>query len=243
MDAAQSTHRILIIATNADRFEKVGFRTGLWLSELTHFWDVAGDAGFTLDIASPAGGTIPLDPESLMLTQMSDAVGVKGRLARHYKDPEFMRLLDDTPAVADIDPARYDAIYLTGGHGVMFDFPASASLADLIAQFSETGKIVSAVCHGPCGLLDVRLSTGRHLIDGKHVTGFSWAEEIAAKRSDAVPFSLEDELRKRGASYSKAKVPFLSHVVTDGRLITGQNPRSAPDVAEAVVKALNVGHA
>lgn len=229
---------ILIVATNADRFEKVGFRTGLWLSELTHFWDVADEAGFTMDVASPSGGKVPLDPESLLLTEMGDAVGIKGQLAKRYEDPEFMSLLDNTTAVADIDVSQYDAIYLTGGHGVMFDFRGSP-LAELVARFYDAGKIVSAVCHGPCGLLDVQLSSGAALVDGKEVTGYSWAEEVAAKRDDAVPFSLEEELQNRGGTYSKSKVPFKSHVIEDGRLITGQNPRSAPDVGEAVVNALN----
>jgi putative intracellular protease/amidase len=230
--------KILIIATNADRFERVGFRTGLWLSELTHFWDVVEEAGFLMDIATPLGGKVPLDPESLLLSEMGAAVGVKGRVAKRYEDPEFMRLLDDTAAVADVDDAAYDAIYLTGGHGVMFDFRGSP-LAELVARFYEADKVVSAVCHGPSGLLDARLRSGAALVDGKQVTGYSWTEEIAVKRHHAVPFSLEDELQKRGGTYSTSKVPFTSHVVVDGRLITGQNPRSAPDVAEAVVHALH----
>ncbi|WP_159795133.1 type 1 glutamine amidotransferase domain-containing protein [Puerhibacterium puerhi] len=232
------SRRVLIVATNAHRFERVGFRTGLWLSELTHFWDVVEDAGFAMDIASPSGGKVPLDPESLLLTEMGSAVGVKGQLAKRYEDPDFMRLLDATTAVADVDAAQYDAIYLTGGHGVMFDFRDSP-LAELVARFYDAGRVVSAVCHGPCGLLDVQLGSGGALVDGKQVTGYSWTEEVAARRNDAVPFSLEEELQRRGGRYSKSKVPFRSHVVEDGRLITGQNPRSAPDVAEAVVKMLN----
>jgi putative intracellular protease/amidase len=126
---------------------------------------------------------------------------------------------------------------MTGGHGVMFDFPKSTALADLTARFYENGKIVSAVCHGPCGLLEVKLN-GRYLVDGRKVTGFSWTEEVAAKRDHAVPFSLEDELRKRGAEYGRALMPFAKHVVEHDRLITGQNPKSAHAVGEAVVKRL-----
>lgn len=234
-----TTKRILIIVTNTGEFEKVGFRTGLWLGELVEFWDVAEEAGYQMDIASPAGGKIPLDPESLMITQMGDAIGVNSSVAKRYEDKAFMNQLDTTLNVADADAAAYDAIYMTGGHGVMFDFPESTALAELTARFYESGKIVSAVCHGPCGLLNVTLNTGEHLIKGKDVTGYSWNEEIAAKRKDAVPFSLEEELQKRGASYSKALVPFKAHVVEDGRLITGQNPSSAKGVGEAVVKKLH----
>ncbi len=120
----------------------------------------------------------------------------------------------------------------------MFDFPKSVTLAKLTAEFYESNKVVSAVCHGPCGLLEVKLSNGEHLIKGKNVTGFSWNEEVMAKRDHAVPFNLEEELQRRKAKYSKALVPFNSHAVEDGLLITGQNPRSAHAVGKAVVKKL-----
>ena len=231
-------NKILIIVTNAGEFEKVGLRTGLWLGELTHFWGAAEAAGYQMDIASPSGGKIPIGPESLVMTELGAAVGLKGDLGRRYEDRAFMNLLDNTPKVSDVDPAAYDAIYMTGGHGVMFDFPNSAPLAELTARLYESGKVVSAVCHGPCGLLEVRLSTGDYLVKGKKVTGFSWNEEIVAKRTHAVPFNLERELKRRGGKYEKALVPFKSHVVEDGRLITGQNPGSAKDVGKAVVKKL-----
>jgi putative intracellular protease/amidase len=131
----------------------------------------------------------------------------------------------------------YDAIYMTGGHGVCFDF-RNPDLARLTAAFWEAGKIVSAVCHGPAGLLEVKLTGGDYLIAGKDVTGFSWNEEVKASRDDAVPYNLEEELQKRGAKYGKAWMAFSSHVVEDGNLITGQNPASAAAVGEAVVKRL-----
>lgn len=232
------TNKILIIVTNSDLFEKVGYRTGLWLSELVEFWDVAEEAGYKMDIASPSGGKAPLDPESLLITEMGDAIGLRGSLSRRYEDKAFMNLLDDTLKVSEVDPVAYDAIYMTGGHGVMFDFPKSASLAKLTARFYECGKIVSAVCHGPCGLLEVKLSGGTYLVSGKEITGFSWKEEKLANRDEAVPFNLEEELQKRGGRYSKAMLPFSSHVVENGLLITGQNPKSAKNVGQAVVRKL-----
>lgn len=165
-----ATNRILIIVTNSDQFEKVGYRTGLWLSELVEFWDVAEEAGYKMDIASPSGGKVPLDPESLPLIEMGDAVGLKGSLSQRYEDKAFMSLLDSTLKVSDVDPAMYDAIYMAGGPGVMFDFPKSTSLAELTAGFHEAGKIVSAVGHGSCGLLEVKLSDGTYLVEGKEVT-------------------------------------------------------------------------
>lgn len=233
-------NRILIVVTNVGEYEKVGFRTGLWLSELTHFWDVAEQAGFRIEIASPAGGYVPIDPESLMLQEMGHMVGIEGKVHKHYADRAFMNRLVDTMPVADADPAAFDAIYLTGGHGVCFDFPKSEALAKVTAAFYELGKIVSAVCHGPAGLLEVRLSGGDYLINGKNVTGFSWKEEQLAKREQAVPYSLEEELKKRGARYGKSGIPFKSYVVEDGLLITGQNPASAAAVGEAVAKRLNL---
>jgi putative intracellular protease/amidase len=205
---------------------------------LTHFWEVAEEAGYRMDIASPSGGKIPIDPESLLMTELGDALGLKGDLAKRYEDKVFMNLLENTLKVSDVDASAYDAIYMTGGHGVMFDFPHSQPLADLTAKFYESGKIVSAVCHGPCGLLEVNLSNGEPLVKGKDVTGFSWTGEVIAKRDHAVPFSLEEELKKRGGKYSKALIPFKSHVIEDGLLITGQNPGSAHAVGQAVVRKL-----
>jgi putative intracellular protease/amidase len=231
-----AANRILAVVTNVGEYEKVGYRTGLWLGELTHFWDVAEVAGFTLDIASPSGGYVPIDPESLMLQELGHAVGLGGPVHKRYEDRAFMDRLKDTTRVADADVAKYDAIYLTGGHGVCFDFRSQA-LAELTARFWEAGKVVSAVCHGPAGLLEVKVG-GEYLVKGKDVTGFSWTEEGLAKRDKAVPYNLEDELKKRGAKYGKATLPFVSHVVEDGLLVTGQNPASASGVGEAVVKKL-----
>ncbi len=231
-----ATNRILTIVTNVGEYEAVGYRTGLWLGELTHFLDAVEPSGFVCDIASPSGGYVPIDPESLMLQELSHAVGLGGPVHRRYEDRAFMDRLKDTVRVADADAARYDAIYMTGGHGVCFDFD-SPDLASLTAKFWEAGKVVSAVCHGPAGLLEVTVG-GEYLVRGKDVTGFSWAEEGLAKREKAVPYNLEEELKKRGAKYGKSGIPFKSYVVEDGRLITGQNPASAAAVGEAVAKKL-----
>lgn len=226
------TNKILVIVTNAGEYEKVGYRTGLWLGELTHFYDYVTENGFEVDIASPSGGFVPLDPESLAHDVLSE-LGTDQR----YHDRQFMDLLENTKNIADVNAEDYDAIYFTGGHGVMFDFGGD-DLGKLTAKFYETERVVSAVCHGPCGLLNVPLSNGEPLVKDKNVTGFSWPEEEAAQRADAVPFSLQDELKQLGASYSTAEKPFETYVVEDGRLITGQNPGSARAVAEAVVKRL-----
>lgn len=230
--------KILIVVTNADQYETAGYRTGLWLGELTHFYDVVTEAGAEVVLGSPAGGKIPIDPESLLFSGIGESMGIEGPVSKRYQSREFMRLLDDTAKLADLAPDDFDALYMTGGHGTMFDFPKSDALAKLTASMFEAGKIVAAVCHGPAGLLSATLASGEPLLRGKKVTGFSWAEEKLAKRAEVVPFNLEEELQKHGASYDKAILPFATYVVEDGRLITGQNPNSARGVAERVVAQL-----
>lgn len=226
-----ATGRVLAIVTNAADYEKVGYRTGLWLGELTHFQDELEKAGYAVDLASPRGGYVPLDPESLSTVMLK-----MGGTGKRYVDPGYMAALQDTMAVADVRVEDYDAIYLTGGHGTMFDF-RDAGLARLVGEFADAGKVVSAVCHGPVGLLDVTLADGRPLLRGRKVTGFSWREEKVAGRRKAVPFNLEKALSKRGR-YERSRVPMKPNVVVDGNLVTGQNPTSAAGVGKAVVKRL-----
>lgn len=226
--------RILAVVTNASSYEKVGYRTGLWLGELTHFYDVALEAGHEVVIASIDGGRVPLDPESL-----GSLILKQGGTDKRYKDRAFMDLLEDTPSVASLAGESFDAVYLTGGHGVMFDFPTSTALAERVARTDAEGGIVSAVCHGPAGLLGAVRPDGSPFVAGRTVTGFSWPEEKLASRAKAVPFRLDERLEEQGATYRKALRPMASKVVVDGRLVTGQNPTSATDVGKAVVKLLS----
>ncbi|MEL4356928.1 MULTISPECIES: type 1 glutamine amidotransferase domain-containing protein [unclassified Luteococcus] len=223
--------RILAIVTSVAEYQACGYRTGLWLGELTHFVDVAEKAGHEVDVVSIAGGDVPLDPESLM-----PPVLALGETGKRYRDREFMDRLRGTKSVRQVRAEDYDAIYLTGGHGTMFDFD-DAHLAELVAEFWSQEKVVSAVCHGPAGLLQAEVA-GQPLLKGRKVTGFSWAEEKLAQRDDVVPYKLQDELKERGAKYTKALRPMAEKVVTDGNLVTGQNPMSATGVAKAVVSLL-----
>jgi putative intracellular protease/amidase len=236
-DIMDGVGRILIVVTNVDQYDRAGFRTGLWLGELTHFWDAVEEQGFRSDIASPSGGWVPLDPQGLMMPEMGHSSRLGGDVTNHYRDKAFMDQLNRTLSLAEVDAADYDAIYLAGGHGTMWDF-RSPELGRLLRAFYESGKIVSAVCHGPVGLLEAKLSDGSWLVQDKELTAFSWAEEQADNRGDIVPFNLEEELKARGARYSKAMLPFGKHVVEDGLLITGQNPASARGVGEAVARKL-----
>lgn len=225
--------RVLIVTTSTPSYEKAGYRTGLWLGELTHFYDVLEKAGHHLTIVSVEGGRVPIDPESLSTVMLA-----MGGTKKRYEDPEFMALLDDTDALDTACDQEWDAVYLTGGHGTMFDFPYNPVLADILVNTYENGGIVSAVCHGPAGFVGATLSDGRPLVEGRKVTGFSWPEEKLAGRDKVVPFRLDHALKEEGANYTKALRPMAEKVVRDDRLVTGQNPMSAEAVGTQVVKLL-----
>ncbi len=224
--------RILNVVTNVSHYEDPSEPTGLWLSELTHAYHVFAEAGYEQTIVSPNGGAAPLEPRSLKFP-MYDKSAKAWR-----KNDRKMLLLHRTASPADIDPADFDAIYFTGGHAVMFDFPDNAGLQGITREIYEHGGVVSSVCHGYCGLLNTRLSDGSLLVAGRKLTGFAWSEEVLARVSKLVPYNAEAEMKKRGAHYGKGLIPFASHVVVDGRLVTGQNPGSAKATAKKVVAVL-----
>jgi putative intracellular protease/amidase len=226
------TKRILNVVTNVSHYEDPSEPTGLWLSELTHAYHVFADAGYEQTIVSPNGGASPLEPRSLKFP-FSD----KSAKAWRTNDRK-MTLLHRTAKPSDIDPADFDAIYFTGGHAVMFDFPDNQELQRITREIYERGGVVSSVCHGYCGLLNTRLSDGSLLVAGRKLTGFAWSEEVLARVNKLVPYNVEAEMKKRGARYGKGLIPFTSHVVVDGRLVTGQNPGSAKATAKKVVAVL-----
>lgn len=224
--------RILTVVTNVGHYDDPSHKTGLWLSELTHAWHVFEEAGFEQVLASPQGGAVPLEPRSLKFPNYD-------RTAKAWRaDPARMALLDDTRSPEEIDAAEFDAIFFTGGHAVMYDFPDSDGLQRISREIFERGGVVSSVCHGYCGLLNTRLSNGEYLVAGRRVTGFAWQEEVLARVDKLVPYNAEEEMTKRGALYEKAKLPFVSYAISDGNLVTGQNPGSAKATARKVVEVL-----
>lgn len=223
---------ILHVVTNVAHFDDPSHTTGLWLSELTHAWNVFEKHGFEQTIISPAGGYVPLDPRSLTFP-------AKEKSAEEWlADPARMALLGDTLSVDDVNAADFDAVYFAGGHGAMYDFPDNAELQRITREIYENEGVVSAVCHGYCGLLNTRLSDGSLLLDGREITGFSWLEEKLAFVDKLVPYDVEKQSKERGALYQKATLPLVPFTVTDGTLVTGQNPASAKGTAEAVAKLL-----
>lgn len=226
------TKRILNVVSNVAHYDHPAEPTGLWLSELTHAYDVFAEAGYEQTIVSPKGGTSPLEPRSLKFPSF-------GKSAKAWKaDDTKMALLARTAAPDEIDSTAYDAIYFTGGHAVMYDFPDSEGLQHITREIFERGGVVSSVCHGYCGLFNTKLSDGSLLVAGRKLTGFAWSEEVLARVNKLVPYNAEAEIKKRGARYVKGLIPFASHVVVDGRLVTGQNPGSAKATAKKIVSVL-----
>ncbi|MFD0577830.1 type 1 glutamine amidotransferase domain-containing protein [Dactylosporangium darangshiense] len=210
---------ILIVLTSHATLGDTGRRTGFYVSEAAEPWRAFTAAGHAVELASPAGGTPPSDGDWDGFDDFRPVAGA------------------GTIPLSAADPARYDAVFLAGGHGTMWDFPGSADLSALVAAVYAGGGVVGAVCHGPAGLTEVVLPGGTHLLEGREVAGFTDEEEAAVGLTAVVPFSLQQRLTERGAAVRTAPA-FAAQVVRDGRLVTGQNPASAAGVAEGVLAAL-----
>jgi putative intracellular protease/amidase/ketosteroid isomerase-like protein len=224
---------VLIALTSHEQLGITGRATGYYLSEVAHPWRVFTDAGYTVDLVSVQGGEPPRDP----------GVDLDDPVQREFlTDPRMGAQLRDTPNPEGVDPDPYDAILFAGGHGTMWDFPDSAGLARLARHVYERGGVIAAVCHGPAALVNVALSDGSYLVDGRRVAAFTDEEESAVGLDGVVPFSLQAKLTERGAHHVRAP-KFTAQVVRDGRLVTGQNPASATGVAEQTVAALATGTA
>ena len=224
--AAQEKGKILIVSTShADGPD--GRKTGLWLSELTEPYWIFRDAGYGVDIASIQGGTPPIDPRS----GSERAVPEKLR-----NDEAALRAFNESVCVDCINPRPYVALFLAGGHGALWDFPRSESLRLILERAAADGKPIGAVCHGPAGLLGVRVDD-KPLAAGRRLTAFTDEEEQRAGWSAHIPYSLEQRLKAEGANFQPGAA-FRSHAVRDGRLVTGQNPASAEATARLMLEVL-----
>jgi putative intracellular protease/amidase len=223
--------KILIVLTSHEQLGNTGRKTGFWLEEFAAPYYVLADAGAVITLASPSGGQPPLDPKS-------DEPGAQTAATERFtRDSAAQAALAKTLKLSDISPDDYDAVFYPGGHGPLWDLADDRHSIALIEAMYAAGKPVAAVCHAPAVLRHARAPDGSPLIRGKSVTGFSNTEEEAVQLSTVVPFMLEDELKLKGASYSRA-VDWQPHAVTDGNLITGQNPASSELVAHAVLMQL-----
>jgi putative intracellular protease/amidase len=222
--------KILIVLTSHDRLGDTDKKTGFWLEEFTAPYYVFLDAGATVSIASLKGGQVPVDPKSEEPDAQTEST------ARFRQDDVARYALDRTYSLGDLRADDYDAVFYAGGHGPLWDLAESRTSIALIESFYRAGSPVAAVCHGPA-VLRHAMHDGRPLVQGKAVTGFSNSEEAAVGLTDVVPFLLEDELKRLGGEYAKGE-DWKSHVVVDGKLVTGQNPASSAEVAQAVVRLL-----
>ncbi len=222
---------ILMILTSHDQLGDTGKKTGFWLEEFAAPYYVFKDAGAHITLASPKGGQPPLDPKS-------DESDAQTEATKRFKaDAAAQKALSQTVRLAGLTAQQFDAVFYPGGHGPLWDLVNDADSIRLIETMHAAGKTVAAVCHAPAALRNAKAADGTPLVKGKKVTGFTNSEEEAAQLTKVVPFLVEDMLQKHGGHYSKAG-DWQSHVVTDGKLITGQNPASSEAAAQQVLGQL-----
>ena len=222
---------ILMVLTSHDKLGQTGKKTGFWLEEFAAPYYVLRDAGAHITLASPMGGQPPIDPTS-------DAPDAQTDDTRRFKgDAAAQAALASTVKLVDLDINPFDAVFYPGGHGPLWDLAEDRASIHLIEVFANSGKPIAAVCHAPAIFRHPRATDGRPMVAGRNVTGFTNTEEAAAGLTDVVPFLVEDMLVANGGTYSKA-ADWASHVVVDGKLVTGQNPASSKAAAQALLKLL-----
>ena len=238
---ASTPKRVLIVVANPTTATTVGWPVGFWGAELTHPYYELTARGIEVTIASPDGGEVRMDtlsdPRDESKWSAEDLITMG-----FVNTPELMALIGDTPRLADLDLDGYDAIMVAGGLAPMFSFRDNEPLHDAIRHFYEAEKPTAIYCHGTSALVDLKLSDGSYLVEGKTVTGFSNAEEDYSDSfvgQRVMPYRLEDAFRERGANYVQGGL-FKAFSVRDGRLITGQQPYSGRKVAQQVIEALGV---
>lgn len=223
--------KILMVLTSHDKLGNTGEKTGFWLEEFAAPYYVFKDAGAEISLASPLGGQPPLDPKS-------DAPDFQTESTHRFKsDSAAQAVLASTLKLADVSAVDFDAVFYPGGHGPLWDLAEDAASIALIEAMLEAKKPLAAVCHAPGVLRHPKGSDGTSVVQGKTVTGFTNTEEEAVGLTEIVPFLVEDMLKQNGGKYSKAE-DWQPHVVTDGLLITGQNPASSEPAAKALLAKL-----
>ena len=224
--------KIIIVLTSHDQLGNTGKKTGFWLEEFTSPYYVLKDAGAEIVLASPKGGQPPVDPTSDQPENQTEST------KRFHADAAAQAELAATKKLAELSADGFDALFYPGGHGTMWDLPNNKASIALIGAFVKADKPVGVVCHSPAALVNVRGKDGEYLVKGKHVTGFTNAEEEVVGLTAVVPFLLEDRLKQRGGLYTKG-ANWASYVQVDGKLVTGQNPASSGPAAQALLTLLH----
>jgi putative intracellular protease/amidase len=231
--------RVLMVIANPSTSTTLGIPVGFWGAELTHAWHVFKEAGYDVTVASPDGGTCEMDAWSDPRDESKYSFGDLITMG-FINTPEYMQLVENTPALKQLNYADYDALVVVGGQSPMFTFRDHKELKNAVKTFYEADKVTSALCHGTAALMDVKLSDGSYLIEGKTMTGFANVEEEFADNyvgTKVMPWHIEDSAKERGANYIQGG-RFKPFAVRDGRLITGQQQYSGAGVAKLVVEAL-----
>jgi putative intracellular protease/amidase len=237
--SADTPKKILMVIANPARSTTLGIPVGFWGAELTHSWFEFEDAGYDVTIASPGGGKCELDAWSDPRDESKYSFGDLITMG-FLNTPEYIQLIDDTPALSELNYDDYDALVVVGGQSPMFTFRDHDELKNALRTFYEAGKITSALCHGVAALIDLTLSDGSYLIAGKTITGFANVEEQFADEfvgTQVMPWHIEDAAKERGANYIQGG-RFKPFAVRDGRLITGQQQYSGAEVARLVIETL-----
>ena len=223
--------KVLIVLTSHSELGNTGKKTGFWVEEFASPYYTLKDAGVDIVLASPKGGQPPIDPKSAEPENQTEATH------RFDMDDELKEMLAHTKVLSEVSADEFDGVFYPGGHGPLWDLATDQTSIKLIQDFWNSNKPVAAVCHAPAALLNVLDEEGNPLIKDKKVTGFTNTEEEGVKLTEVVPFLLEDELKNKGGIYSK-KGDFEPYIVTDGMLITGQNPASSKVAAEKLLELL-----
>jgi putative intracellular protease/amidase len=223
--------KVLVVLPSHDQLGNTGQKTGFWLEEFTDPYYKFIDSGYEVTIASPRGGKPPVDPKSTQKENQSEST------QRFEKDKSAQAKLENTLVLSQVSASDYDTLFLPGGHGPMWDLSSDENMKKIVEDFYSDKKIVSAVCHGPAGLLQATDRNGNSILKGKKITGFTDNEESAVGLTKAVPFSLENRMKELGGKFEKGQ-DFKPFVISDGQLITGQNPKSALPTAEKVIEIL-----
>lgn len=223
--------KILMVLTSHDQLGDTGKKTGFWLEEFAAPYYVFKDAGADITLASPKGGQPPLDPSSDTQDAQTEATD------RFKSDADAQKVLANTDVLSSIDADGFDAIFYPGGHGPLWDLAEDADSTRLIETFANSDRPVGAVCHAPAVFKHPKGADGKPLVSEKTVTGFTNTEEEGVGLTDVVPFLVEDMLKANGGSYEKGD-DWASFVVTDGKLVTGQNPASSEEAARKLLELL-----
>lgn len=228
LNSAKMKKKILFVVTSHDKVGTSENKTGYYLSEVTHPWKVLTDAGYEVDFVSPKGGKAPVDGFDL-----NDPIN-----KLFWENSAHQEKINNSLKPSEVNINDYTAIYYAGGHGTMWDFPENTELAEIARKIYEAGGVVSAVCHGPSALVNIKLSNGEYLVKDKKINSFTNEEEKSINLDNIVPFLLESKLIERGAKFEKSGL-WLPHVTVDQRVVTGQNPQSAEGVGKAILQELS----